>query len=132
MKSLKNTFGLIAVFVAIILSQGCATIFGGRTNTMVFTSNGELQADVFIDDSLVGQSPGEIVLPKQVIQHGSILEIRAEGYETQEYLILRKPHTWYILSDFIVGGIPLIVDYATGNILRPSPRKLEVDLTKQD
>ena len=99
---------------------------------MVFTSNGELQADVFIDDSLVGQSPGKIVMPKELIQHGSMLEIRAEGYETQEYLILRKPHTGYIIADFVVGAIPLIFDYANGNILRPSPRKFEVDLTKPE
>ena len=115
-----------------LVSQGCATIFGGRTNSMIFNGHTDIQSEVFIDDTLVGQAPGKIVLPKQTIQHGSVLEIRTEGYETQEYLILRKPHAGLVIADFVVGAIPLIVDVASGNILRPVPRKFDLDYTKQE
>jgi hypothetical protein len=132
MKPLLRSLGVIAVFSALILSQGCATIFGGRTNKLVFTGSNDVQAQVFIDDTLRGEAYGEIVLNSRIIQHGSMLEIRADGYPTQEYVILRKPHTGYIIADFAVGGIPLIFDIATGQLLRPKPRKFEVDFTKQD
>jgi len=120
---------LIPLFM---LSQGCATILGGRTNSMVFTGQPDIQSEVFIDDTLVGQAPGKIVLPKQTIQHGSVLEIRTDGYETQEYLILRKPNAGLVLADFALGAVPLIFDVATGNILRPAPRKFDLDYTKQE
>ncbi len=116
----------------LVLSQGCATILGGRTNSMVFTGQPDIQSEVFIDDTLVGQAPGKIVLPKQTIQHGSVLEIRTEGYETQEYLILRKPNPGLVLADFALGAVPLIFDVATGNILRPVPRKFDLNYTKQE
>lgn len=116
----------------LVLSQGCATILGGRTNSMVFTGQPDIQSEVFIDDTLVGQAPGKIVLPKQTIQHGSVLEIRTEGYETQEYLILRKPNAGLVLADFALGAVPLIFDVANGNILRPVPRKFDLDYTKQE
>ena len=116
----------------ILLSQGCATILGGRTNSMVFTGQPDIQSQVFIDDTLVGQAPGKIVLPKQTIQHGSVLEIRTKGYETQEYLILRKPNPGLVLADFALGAVPLIFDVANGNILRPDPRKFDLDYTKQE
>ena len=115
-----------------LVSQGCATIFGGRTNSMIFNGHTDIQSEVFIDDTLVGQAPGKIVLPKKTIQHGSVLEIRTEGYETQEYLILRKPHAGLVIADFVVGAVPLIVDVASGNILRPVPRKFDLDYTKQE
>ena len=115
-----------------LVSQGCATIFGGRTNSMIFNGHTDIQSEVFIDDTLVGQAPGKIVLPKQTIQHGSVLEIRTDGYETQEYLILRKPNPGLVIADFAVGAVPLIFDVANGNILRPVPRKFNLDYTKQE
>jgi len=125
-------FLLTLLIPLIVLSQGCATILGGRTNSMVFTGQPDIQSQVFIDDTLVGQAPGKIVLPKQTIQHGSVLEIRTEGYETQEYLILRKPNPGLVLADFALGAVPLIFDVANGNILRPNPRKFDLDYTKQE
>ena len=125
-------FLLTLLIPLLMLSQGCATILGGRTNSMVFTGQPDIQSEVFIDDTLVGQAPGKIVLPKKTIQHGSVLEIRTEGYETQEYLILRKPNAGLVLADFALGAVPLIFDVANGNILRPVPRKFDLDYTKQE
>lgn len=127
-----NPLLLTMLISLLVLSQGCATILGGRTNSMVFTGQPDIQSEVFIDDTLVGQAPGKIVLPKQTIQHGSVLEIRTEGYETQEYLILRKPNPGLVLADFALGAVPLIFDVATGNILRPVPRKFDLNYTKQE
>lgn len=131
MKARKLVYG-VCILVLSILSQSCATIFGGRNNSFVFENENYTQAEVFINDSLVGNASGKLVLPKRVIQHGSILEVRADGYESQEYLILRKVHPLYTVGNILIGGIPLLVDFADGNILRPSPRKFEVELTKEE
>ena len=125
-------FFLTLLIPLFLVSQGCATIFGGRTNSLVFNGTTNVQSQVFIDDTLVGQAPGKIVLPKKTIQHGSVLEIRTEGFETQEYLILRKPHAGLVIADFVVGAVPLIVDADSGNILRPVPRKFDLDYIKQE
>jgi hypothetical protein len=129
MKDVKFVLALIFI-VSGILFQSCATILGGRNNSIVFEEGGVAEAQVFIDDSLVGNASGKLIVPKQVIQHGSVLEIRADGYETKEYVILRKVHPWYTLGDFMIGVVPLIIDYGNGNILRPSPRRFDVILEK--
>jgi hypothetical protein len=58
------------------------------------------------------------------IQHGSTFLIKAEGHETEEYLILRKPHALYIIANAAIGGIPLGIDYCMGQIYRPNPGKV--------
>lgn len=131
MKILLKLFFALSLPVVIVVSQSCATILGGRHNTLVFPEDTELKAQVFIDDTLVGDASGKIFLPKQVIQHGSKLEIKAEGYETKEYTIIRRTNWWYVAGNFAIGAAPLIVDYATGNIYRPYPRKFDdVELKK--
>lgn len=129
----KHKYLYVLGILALLISfQSCATIFGHKHNSLVFESEVVSGAQVFIDDTLVGQAQGKLVLPKQVIQHGSLLEIRAEGYKTQQYTIIRKVHPWYTLADILTGGVPLLVDFADGNILRPSPRKFAVELEKEE
>jgi hypothetical protein len=132
MKRIKPAISILFILGIFLILQSCATIFGGRTNTLVFETNANRQAEVFIDDTLVGIAPGKIKLSKGTIQHGSMLEIRAEGYETEEYLILLKPQPGYVIADFVVGAVPLIIDFATGDILRPKPRKFMIDLESSE
>lgn len=123
------------IFLIIIIGfifQSCATILGGKSNTLVFTEESLPKANVFIDGEMIGEAPGKIKVPKEKIQHGSILVVKAEGYEEKEYLILRKQQAVYTVVDFLFGGIPLAVDYATGNIYRPVPRSFEYNLIKEN
>lgn len=119
-------------FIFLIVLQSCATIFGGRHNSIVFENPDSLSAQVFLNDSLIGEANGKVILPKGTIQHGSVLEIQVEGQKTEEHLILLKPHPLYVIGDFAVGVVPLIVDYGTGDILRPSPRKFIVSNPKEE
>jgi len=125
MKTLKILLWTFSI-ISMLFFQSCATIFGGRSNTLVFENIENIPAQVFVDDSLVGDAAGKIYLPKGVIQHGSTLEIKVEGQEVEEHLILLKPHPLYVIGDFAVGIVPLIVDFGTGDILRPSPRKFSI------
>lgn len=129
MKSIKILF---LVFAAIFLFSGCATILGGKSNTLVFSEKSLPKADIYIDGNLVGEAPGKIKLEKGKIQHGSILVIKAEGYQDQEYKLIRKQNAAYSVVDLLIGGIPLAVDYSTGNIYRPKPRTFEYKLKEQN
>lgn len=70
------------------------------------------------------------MLDKGKIQHGSILVIKANGYEEQEYKLIRKQNAAYSVADILIGGVPLAIDYSTGNIFRPKPRTFEYELKK--
>ena len=121
----------IFLVTALVLGfSNCATTFGGRHNTLVFKTNNIVKAKIYLDGNYIGDAPGKILLKRTTIQHGSTLEIKAEGYETQKYLILRKPHVIYTLADVFTGGVWLGVDYATGNIYRPSPRMFSYNLNE--
>jgi len=123
---------LLILLLASVLFQNCATILGGKKNTLVFSEESLPAAKVYIDGELIGDAPGKIVLPKGKIQHGSILEIKADGYEEKKFLIFRKQNAPYTVADLLLGGIPLLVDYSTGNVYRPNPRKFEYKLEKQN
>ena len=122
---------LAKIFFVTVLVLGftnCASTFGGRHNTLVFKTDNTVKAKVYLDGNYIGEAPGKILLKRTTIQHGSTLEIKAEGYETQAYLILRKPHVIYTVADVLTGGVWLGIDYATGNIYRPSPRMFSYTL----
>ena len=100
--------------------------------TVLDEGSDDARIKVYIDGELIGDAPGKIILPKSKIQHGSILELKADGYENKEYMIFRKQNAAYTVVDLLMGGIPLIVDYSTGNVYRPNPRKFEYKLEKQN
>ena len=123
---------IIPLFIiAGLIFQGCATILGGKSNTLIFSEKNLTPAEVFIDGNLVGKAPGKIKLPKHKIQHGSVVVIKAEGFREKEYLILRKQNALYSVADLLIGGIPLAVDFTTGNIYRPVPRTFKYELIKE-
>jgi hypothetical protein len=132
MKIKKYLKILLILVTAGLIFQSCATILGGKKNTLVFTGENATEAEVYIDDELVGEAPGKIKIAKEKIQHGSILVIKADGFEEKEYMLLRKQNAAYTVVDLLLGGIPLVVDYTTGNIYRTNPRKFEYDLIKQE
>ena len=131
MKTGKLLIPAVLTLIAILVLQSCATIFGGRASSLQFVNIDSADAQVFLDDSLIGDASGKIKLTKGLIQHGSMLEIRSEGYKTEEYRILLKPNPGYVVADIFVGAVPLIIDFGTGDILRPQPRKFNVSLEEE-
>jgi hypothetical protein len=122
---------LLILLTVGILFNSCATILGGKSNVLVFSETSSPKADVYIDGERIAEAPGKIKVPKEKIQHGSKLVLKADGYEEKEYLLLRKQSGIYSVADLLAGVIPLVVDYATGNIYRPKPRKFEYELVKK-
>lgn len=126
MGGLRKYAGLAGLALLAFAFQNCATVFGGRSNTLVFKGDSLTTAQVYIDGELVGEAPGKIKLTKDKIQHGSIMEVKANGQDTQEYTLIRKVHPWCTIADFFTFGIGLAIDYGTGNIYRPIPRKFVI------
>ncbi len=132
MKIFSQLKNVLLILLTIFLFQNCATVLGGKKNTLVFSGKSLPAAKVYIDGELIGEAPGRIKIKKGKIQHGSILEVKADGYKSKEYMILRKQDAAYTVVDLLTGGIALIVDYSTGNIYRPRPRRFEYNLEVQN
>jgi len=115
-------------FISLMLLSSCATIWGGKKNTINITGNVP-KAQVFLDGEFIGMTPIiKMRISKYQLQEGSIIEIKQDGYQTYTYEVFRRPHVGYIVLDILSGSIPLIVDVANGNIYRPNTRKIEFDL----
>lgn len=120
------------IFVTlVILFSSCATIFGGKKNTIKVKGLPEV-SQVYLDGKLIGETPLHIRISKYQIQDGSIIEVRSNGYHTMTYEVIRRPHVGYVLLNIVGGSIPLIVDVANGNIYRPNTRNIEYKLSPLD
>jgi len=69
-------------------------------------------------------------LDKFLIQDGSLLEIKKDGYVTKSVVLSREIHPWYTLADILTGGIWFGIDLGTGNLYRPANNKLSYELIK--
>ncbi|MDX2443667.1 MAG: hypothetical protein QNK30_07685 [Bacteroidales bacterium] len=117
-----NIVFIVLVVISTLFFQSCATILGGKKNTFVVKDACPQNIMVYLDGNFIGEGPGKIKLDKDEIQHGSLLELKAEGFESQQYLILRRINAVYSIVDICTGGIGFGVDLARGNIYRPKPR----------
>ena len=127
----KFTF-LLSLFISLVFLTGCATVFGGAKNKLVVKEGTPPSADVFLDGQKLGTAPIDEKLSKYLLQEGSIVEIRKEGYKTDTVVIERKVHPWYSLADIVTGvGIGFAVDVATGNIYRPVNNKITYQLEEK-
>ena len=124
---------LLSVLAASLLTAGtgCASIFGGKYNTLIVEQGTPPGAEVYLDNQKIGTAPFKKKIDKYVIQHGSIIEFRKEGYKTDSLTILRKPHPWYTVGDIFTLGIGLVIDASNGALFRPQPRKFEYNLEKK-
>jgi len=118
---------LLFVLPLVFLLSSCATIFGGKKNTIKIDGIPD-KSEVYLDGNKIGETPLKLRVSKYLIQEGSIIEVRSPGYKTLVYEVVRRPHVGYVLLNIVTGSIPLIVDVANGNIYRPNTRNIEYDL----
>ena len=72
---------LLILLPTVIIFNACATILGGKSNTLVFSEKSSPKAEVYIDGERIAEAPGKIKVPKEKIQHGSKLVLRWQiGY----------------------------------------------------
>lgn len=131
MKQFYFPFLIIAFAITTILS-GCATILGGKKNHLRVEDGQPPSAEVWLDGQKIGDTPLNTKLDKFLIQDGSVLEIKKEGYVTKPIILNREIHPWYTLADILTGGIWFGIDLGSGNLYRPSNNKLSYELENEN
>ncbi|MFV0590889.1 MAG: hypothetical protein ACK5M7_05850 [Draconibacterium sp.] len=116
------------LLISCLIFSSCATIINGKSSVLIFSNADKTKAEVFLDGERLCEAPGKIRVPKAKIQHGSQLVIQADGYQPNKYTIVRRQNAVYTVIDLLIGGVPLVVDYTTGNLYQPQPRKFEYKL----
>jgi len=119
---------LLPLFCALIFSS-CATVFGSKSNTLVFDETIPSEARIYIDGTDFG-SPidGKLKVPANLIQqYSSIQIIGTEGSILLEESMERKLHIGYFVADFLAPAVSHSVDFMSGNIYRPYPRNFSLN-----
>jgi len=129
---MKNTFYPILILGIgwLFIFSSCATVFGGKKNRLVVEDGAPLGAVVYLDGQKVGLTPIDKKIDKHLLQDGSKIEIRKEGFQTETIIIERQVHPWYALADIVSGGIWFGIDLGTGNLYRPVNNKITYELKK--
>ncbi len=118
--------------VVILLLTSCATILGGKKNTLKVNSGYPENASVYIDGKYIGDAPLKQRISKFELQEGSLIEIKKEGFLSYKHEVIRSPHVIYVMADILTGVIPLVVDVADANIYRPNTRNIKYKLLPLD
>lgn len=100
-----------------ILSTGCATLFKGTQDEVVFTSN-PTSATVYINGTARGETPLHL---KLISKETYTIEFRKDGYQSQTVMITNRVGTKWVVLDVLGGIVPVIVDVATGSWYQLDP-----------
>lgn len=122
---IRNLLLTFSLLMALIVLSGCATVFGGRKNKLVVEEGTPPSAEVYLDGQKIGTAPIDKKISKFLLQEGSVVEIKKEGFKTDSILIERRVHVGYMMLDVVSTlGVSLLVDFGTGNIYRPKNSKI--------
>ena len=119
---------LLPLFCAVIFSS-CATVFGSKSNTLVFDETIPSEARIYIDGTDFGPPvEGKLKVPANLIQHYSSIQIIGSGGAILlEESMQRKLHMGYFIADFLAPAVSHSVDFMSGNIYRPYPRHFSIE-----
>lgn len=126
------------VILITILTTGCATIVGDKTQLMPISSTPSAASIVITDEKgleiFKGLTPTSVVLQKS---DGSYfgkknfnIKISKKGYSTQLIPVTASTNGWYIGGNLLFGGLIgyLIVDPFNGAMYTLSPEQVSASL----
>jgi len=127
----------VIIFVAIVLTasmlfSGCATILGGGKTKITVKDGFPPNADVYLDGNYMGTAPCYFKIHKTMKNAQHYIDIKAQGYESQTITTNRKFSAGFFLLDICTGVVWTIFDFATGNIYRQTPRKIQYKLVPKE
>ena len=145
-RSSVNTARFLARFLALglipALATGCASIIKGADQSVSFRSDPAEARLIITDlregkDIHVGTTPFTTSLRRGAgYFQKSEYKVRLEkpGYRREEILLEGTPSVWYVLGNFIFGGLIgwLIVDPVTGAMWTLDPEEVNVTLQKDE
>jgi hypothetical protein len=104
-------FVLIITLVSLMgMLTGCAALFSGGKATMTATSDPE-GAEVFVNGVSYGMTPVQFKLKTN---QSYKFVFKKEGYQPVERFIENKIGVTWLVLDVLAGGIPVVIDAATG------------------
>ncbi len=121
----------IVIVLFMMTLQSCAFLLGGATPENIYIKQGVPQnADVYYLGNKIGKAPLELFVPKTAyLNPTNRIEIKAEGYAPLVIPIKKRVRPVFFVLDCLTLGIPLIVDYKTGKIWRPTPQRVSYRLS---
>jgi len=118
----------ICLFLAItIMTQSCALIFSGRRDKVKIKAGAPDNARVYYNGEQVGTGDCTVKVNKKSIDN-AVIEVKADGYETQTFRFSRKLKLGALILDCCCGFVPLIFDFSSGAIYKAKPQKVHYDL----
>jgi hypothetical protein len=121
-------FKFIALVMAMLLIESCATIISGSKQEFLINSEPS-SADIYINDMYVGKTPMNFLLARK---NAHTITIVLEGYHDYK-LNLKKEFNGWFLGNLIFGGIiGIVVDAATGSMYKLSPAQVNPYLTRKE
>ena len=110
----------------LLLLTGCASIMHGTRQTVGISSYPS-DAEVWIDNQYIGQSPTVIELKRN---ENHAVRIELKGYLPYEVTLTHEVSGW-VFGNIVFGGvIGLAVDAITGGLYELTPDQLQVELRK--
>ena len=124
MKKILVTFVLLC---SIGMLTSCATIFKGGLQNVSLNSD-PVGAKVLINGIDRGKTP----LPLKLKCNQSYnITFKKEGYADKNYVINNHIEGLWIVLDILGGGIPIIIDAATGNWYKLDESYINLPLEKK-
>jgi hypothetical protein len=95
----------------VILSSGCAAIFGSKQKYFDLQSSPP-GAEVLVDGNRVGTTPVKVKLSNQK-DHTFVF--RKDGYKEATCTLVRGTGAGWVILDILGGLVPVVIDAATGS-----------------
>ena len=118
----------IIALVGTLFFSSCATIFSGTKCKVKVKDGSPVAAKVYVNGSYEGTAPCKIKISKNSLKAGTIVEIKADGFETQKVTLIRKIKMAALIGDIVTGVVWLAIDFGDGAIYRAFPNKIEYNL----
>jgi hypothetical protein len=113
------------VTIAIVALAGCATMINGSSQTVHLLSQPPgAQVEVSGQSAV---TPAAVQLPRSSTH---VVRFRKAGYEDAERLIGQRM-SGYVFLDYMLGIVPVLVDYSTGGFYELDPTLVEVHLNER-
>lgn len=123
---MKKTIVCVSLIAAMML-QSCALIFSGRRDKIKVKGEIPSTAKVYYNGELAGTGNCTIKVQKKSIDN-ALIEVKADGYETQAFRFSRKIKLLALIGDCMGGFVGLIFDFGSGAIYKASPQKIHYNL----
>jgi hypothetical protein len=101
----------IALAGVVVLSSGCAAIFGAKQKSFDLQSS-PAGAEVFLNGNRVGTTPVKVKLSNQK-EHTFVF--RKEGFKESSCTLARGTDAGWVILDILGGLVPIVIDAATGS-----------------